>query len=104
MHTSITKMPRCRWCDKEPEFTPTRAEENVCEHCSAMQQPVLNLKSPAAQLILSLFVNPDDSVFFEVTKKEGSTRYILSPERLKQAGAFVKTPVPLNGKKLDSGL
>lgn len=105
LHTAITKMPRCRWCDKEPEFSPTAADLSVCHHCGAMQSPLLNLRSPAARLGIQLYVNPDDGLFLEVLKQDGSTaRYTLSPERLKTLGALFNAPVPLNGKKVDRGL
>lgn len=103
MHTAIVKPPRCRWCDKEPEFAPTAIDERLCPHCDAMQDPVIKLRGPAGRTTLSFWVNPDDSLFFEVGRKDGTTRYTFSPAQLAKAGAFLKTPLTLNGKKVDPG-
>ena len=105
MHTAITQMPRCRWCDKEPEFTPTIADTSVCQHCGAMQSPALKLSAPAGRKTLMVYLNPDDGLFLEVEKLDGSVaRFTFSPERLKKAGVLHQSPVPLNGKKLDTPL
>ena len=108
MHTAITRPPRCRWCDKEPEFTPTLVDERLCPHCDAMQDPVIKLRGPAGRTTLSFYVNPDDSIFFEVRrngfKQEETVRYTFSPAQLAKAGAFLKTPLELNGKKVDQPL
>jgi hypothetical protein len=70
-----------------------------------MQDPVLKLRGPQGLTALSFFVNPDDSIFFEVSKpREGTTRYEFSPAQLAKAGAFLKTPLMLNGKKVDKPL
>ena len=104
MHTAITRPPRCRWCDKEPEFTPTLVDERFCPHCEAMQDPVIKLRGPAGKATLSFWVNPDDSIFFEVLRSTGTTRYEFSPAVLAKAGALLKTPLTLNGRKVDKPL
>lgn len=104
MHTAVTKPPTCRWCDKQPEFTPTMVDERICPHCQAMQDPVIKLRGPAGLTTLSFWVNPDDSIFFEVQKRDGTTRYEFSPAQLAKAGALLKTPLTLNGKKIDKPL
>jgi hypothetical protein len=105
MHTNISKPPTCRWCDQQPEFVPTIVDERICPHCGAMQDPVIKLRGPQGLTALSFFVNPDDSIFFEVFRpREGTTRYEFSPAQLAKAGAFLKTPLTLNGKKIDKPL
>jgi len=52
-----------------------------------------------------VYLNPDDGLFIEVEKLDGSvSRYTISPERLKQSGVLHQSPIALNGKKLDSPL
>lgn len=108
MHTAVEKFPRCRWCGKEPEFSPTTQTTRVCEHCGAMQDPVLRFTGPGGVPVISFFVNPDDGLFveFEKAKPKGETvRYTLSPALLQKAGVPVlKTPLPLNGRFVDRGL
>jgi hypothetical protein len=106
MHTAITKTPRCRWCDKEPEFTPTVETLNVCEHCGAMQDALVRLSAPGGKPAFAFFVNPDDSLFLEVQKADSETvQYSLSVAQLQKAGVPVlKSPSPLNGRKVDRGL
>lgn len=102
-HTAITRPPLCRWCDKEPEFAPVPGDASVCPHCEAMQDPVLRLRGPKGA-VLAFFVNPDDSIFFEVVKKDGTARYEFSPAQLAKAGSFTRTPLTLNGKRIDKPL
>ena len=106
MFSTIEKMPRCRWCNREPEFTPTVATRNVCEHCGAMADPVVNLSAPGDGFPrLQFYLNPDGSLFCEVTKKDNSTaRYTLDLAKLKQSGAYFEAPMPLNGRQIDKGL
>lgn len=108
MHTNISKTPRCRWCDREPEFSPTVATTRVCEHCGAMQDPIISLSGPAGgKPRISFFINPDDGLFVEFEKSVGdeTVRYTLSPALLQKAGVPVfKAPFPLNGKAVDRGL
>lgn len=105
MHTLISKFPVCRWCGREPEFSPTVATERVCEHCGAMQDPVIKLTGPGGKPTLSFFINPDDGLFFEVEKPTETVRYTLSVSQLQKAGIPVlKAPFALNGKFVDKGL
>ena len=105
MFSSVEKMPRCRWCNREPEFAPTVETRTVCEHCGAMADPVVNLSAPGGFPKLQFYLNPDGSLFFEVSKKDNSTaRYTLDLAKLKQHGAYFEAPIPLNGKAVDRGL
>jgi hypothetical protein len=70
-----------------------------------MQSPALQLAAPAGRKTLFVYLNPDDGLFLEVEKLDGSVaRYTFSPERLKRNGVLCISPVPLKGKKLDSPL
>ncbi len=105
MLKTIVKPPRCRWCSQEPEFEPGPMDARICPRCTAMQDPVLNLRSPTGFPTLAFWLNPDDSLFFEVNKKGGDVvRYTLSPEQLQRVGVMFRAPMPLNGRKLDSPL
>lgn len=79
-------------------------DERICPHCGAMADPVLRLRGPAGSTTLSFFVNPDDSIYFEVRKRTETVRYEFSPAALAKAGAFLKTPLELNGRKIDKPL
>jgi hypothetical protein len=68
-----------------------------------MQDAALRLRGPKGKT-LAFYVNPDDSIFFEVGGRDGTTRYEFSPAALAKAGAVVKVPLALNGKKLDKPL
>lgn len=106
MNFAITKMPRCRWCGREPEFEATVVTARVCEHCGAMQDAVISLSGPGGKPVLKFFVNPDDSLFFEVEKAEPdeTVRYTLSPAALAKAGVPTqRSPKPLNGRSVDKG-
>ena len=105
MHTSITKTPRCRWCDREPEFTPTKETLAVCEYCNAMQEPIIKLTAPGGKPAFGFYVNPDDSIFVEVQKSDSETvQYTLSVAALQKVGIPVlKSPFPLNGRVVDRG-
>ena len=94
-------MTRCRWCGREPEFASGQGElEKFCPQCEALQEPVLALRNPKTGVTLSFFWNPDDSLFFEFGKIEGeTTRYHLTPEKLRASGVVHKFNANPNGKK-----
>lgn len=104
MNTSITRPPTCRWCSKQPEFEPVPGvDDRICPHCGAMVDPVIKLRGPAGAA-LAFYVNPDDSIYFEVRKKAETVRYEFSPAQLAKAGALVRSPLELNGRKIDKPL
>lgn len=80
-------------------------DTTLCPHCEAIQDPVLKLRGPGGRVAIAFYVNPDDSVFLEVTKLRGETaRYEFTPAQLAKAGSFLKTPLTLNGKRIDKPL
>lgn len=97
----IERLPRCRWCGKEPEFqTQVVAHEKMCTSCEALQDPVLRLGNPMTGVQVQFYVNPDSGLFVEFTKKNGATdRYVLDPGTLRNIGVLQSFPEPLNGKK-----
>lgn len=91
----VSKMPRCRWCRKEPEFGDSSVPLTICGYCEAIQDPILNLRHPLG-MALRFYMNPDGSLYVEYTKKDGTTlRYDMSEEMLKRSGvltSFRETP------------
>ena len=97
----IDRLPRCRWCGKEPEFADqASAHDKLCTFCGALQDPILRLGNVAAGATIQFYVNPDAGLFVEFTKKGGETdRYILDPGTLRKVGVLQTFHQPLNGRK-----
>lgn len=97
----IGRLPRCRWCGREPEFEgESEAHTKCCTYCEALQDPVLALRNGHTGVMVQFYVNPDAGLFVEFTKKTGATdRYVLSPEKLRAIGVLQSFGEPLNGRK-----
>jgi hypothetical protein len=97
----IERLPRCRWCGREPEFQHEAvAHDKMCMHCEALQDPILRFGNPVTGVMVQFFVNPDSGLFVEFTKKNGATdRYTLDPGVLRKIGVLQSFPEPLNGRK-----
>jgi len=97
----IEKLPRCRWCGREPEFQDQApAHDKMCMHCDALQDPILKFGNPMTGVMAAFYVNPDSGLFVEFTKKNGETdRYTLDADKLRKLGVLQRVPEGMNGRK-----
>ncbi len=97
----VERLPRCRWCGKEPEFAfQADAHDKMCMFCEALQDPILRFGNPITGMFVQFYVNPDAGLFVEFTLKGGETnRYTLDPATLRRVGVLQSFPKPLNGRK-----
>jgi hypothetical protein len=97
----IERLPRCRWCGREPEFQhEATAHDKMCMHCDALQDPILKFGNPMTGVMVAFYVNPDAGLFIEFTGKTGTTdRYTLDADKLRKLGVLQTIPDSMNGRK-----